>query len=136
MQGPLEAIAGLLFGILWGLAVTVLPSHKRQLVGDKYEMPPFESIARFLFLFCGGVIALFGSKRLNLSGAGALAVLTMAFVAGIGWRKIGVWNSASSTSSSGNEQNEFHIVTQLSNLWVLFQPILFGLIGMEIQVTN
>ena len=40
---------------------------------------------RFVILFLGGLVAYFGSKAVELEGAGALAVLVMAFVAGIGW---------------------------------------------------
>ena len=48
---------------------------------DDAKMGPF----RFVILFLGGIIAYFGSKAVELEGAGALAVLVMAFVAGIGW---------------------------------------------------
>lgn len=56
------------------------------------------------------------------TGAGALAVLVMAFVAGMCWRRQG-W---------ADEDNK---VAQLfAKMWIIFQPILFGLIGTEIQV--
>ncbi len=46
----------------------------------------------------------------------------MAFTAGVGWRRQG-WT---------NENNV--VAKHLSKLWILFQPILFGLIGTEIDV--
>ena len=76
-----------------------------------------------MFLFCGGLIALFGSQQLQLSGAGALAVLVMAFVAGVGWRRRG-WT---------NDEDNF-VAKDFANMWIVFQPILFGLIGTEIRV--
>ena len=56
--------------------------HRFLFIGkDDAKMGPF----RFVILFLGGIIAYFGSKAVELEGAGALAVLVMAFVAGIGW---------------------------------------------------
>lgn len=40
-----------------------------------------------MILFCGGLLATFGSRALDISGAGALGCLSMAFVAALGWRK-------------------------------------------------
>jgi len=42
---------------------------------------------RFVLLMAGGVFAVFGSRRIHFSGAGPLGVLTIAFVAGLRWRK-------------------------------------------------
>ena len=78
---------------------------------------------RFIALFLGGLLAYFGSKYVALDGSGALAVLVMAFVAGIGWRKFG-WN------------DDNVVNTTLADFWIIFQPILFGLIGTEIQVST
>ena len=109
----MEAFVGLTFGFVWGLLVSILP-HK---TGDHCAQ------LRFIFLFGGGLLALFGSEKIGLTGAGALAVLTMAFVGGVGWRKQG-WGDDNPVSG------------YLANLWVIFQPILFGLIGTEIQVNE
>ena len=56
-------------------------------------------------------------------GAGALAVLVMAFVAGFGWRKLGLFQKSDDDAVS----------KYLKSMWVVFQPLLFGLIGTEIQ---
>ena len=45
----------------------------------------------------------------------------MAFTAGVGWRKQG-WGY----------QNP--VADYLANMWIVFQPLLFSLIGAEIQV--
>lgn len=42
---------------------------------------------RFVILFFGGLLVTFGSRSLDLAGAGALGCLTLAFVAALGWRK-------------------------------------------------
>jgi NhaP-type Na+/H+ or K+/H+ antiporter len=110
-QGPKEALIGLLFGVGWALLAILLPGK------DDDKMGRF----RFIVLFLGGLLAYFGSKSVHLDGAGALAVLVLAIVAGIGWRSLG-WS------------NNNMVTSTLADLWVVFQPILFGLIGTEIQV--
>ena len=50
----------------------------------------------------------------------------MAFVAGFGWRKLGCW------ADDGGADNA--VSQYLKSMWFVFQPILFGLIGTEIQV--
>lgn len=112
-QGPKEALIGLLFGVFWALLATFFPGK------DDAKMGRF----RFLMLFLGGLVAYFGSKSVHLDGSGALAVLVMAFVAGIGWRKQG-WT------------DDNFVTATLADFWVIFQPILFGLIGTEIQVSE
>lgn len=104
---------GLAFGAVWGLLVVFLPAK---------DTANFHGL-RFVFLFGGGLLALFGSQMIEFPGSGALAVLVMAFVAGIGWRKQGWVNDEDNT-----------VAQTLAKMWVLFQPILFGLIGTEIQV--
>ena len=111
-QGPKEVVIGLLFGIGWAGLSVMFPGKDDTTMGKM----------RFLMVFLGGLLAYFGSESVGLDGAGALAVLVMAFVAGIGWRKRG-WTDDNTVTSS------------LSDLWVVFQPILFGLIGTEIQVS-
>ena len=76
---------------------------------------------RCLILFGGGIIALFGAHLVRYDGAGGLAVITMAFVAGIKWRKEG-----------GQKENPVFQIFQ--KIWIIFEPILFALIGTEIQV--
>ena len=63
------------------------------------------------------------SKSLCLQGAGALAILVMAFTAGVGWRRQG-WDDDNPVADS------------LAKMWIVFQPLLFSLIGAEIQVSS
>ena len=128
-QGPLEALVGLLFGTAFGALVAFLPARpppvdqQRPSQEDAFE-GSFD-LLRVAFLFSGGLIALFGSQRVGLPGAGALAVLVMAFVAGFGWRRLGCWPE---------DDAENGVLRSLKSMWFVFQPILFGLIGTEIQV--
>ena len=59
---------------------------------------------------------------IHLKGAGALAILVMAFVAGVGWRSQG-WGDSNPVTES------------LAKLWIFFQPLLFSLIGAEIDLS-
>ena len=81
----------------------------------------FVCLKRLVMLLLGALLAMFGSDVIHLKGAGALAILVMAFTAGVGWRKQG-WG----------EQNP--VAEYLANMWIVFQPLLFSLIGAEIQV--
>ena len=59
----------------------------------------------------------------DCQGAGALAILVMAFTAGVGWRRQG-WDDDNPVADS------------LAKMWIVFQPLLFSLIGAEIQVSS
>ena len=109
-----EALVGILGGIFWGLLCIVTPNKSSNNV----------VLFRTAILIFGGFLALFGSKHpaVGLPGSGALAVLVMAFVAGVGWRKVSRW------------EQDNHVSNILGKSWMIFQPILFVLIGTEIQV--
>ncbi len=71
LQGPLEAIVGVLGGFIWGILVIFLPPSPHPSV-----------LLRVVLLFGGSLFALFGSAMAGFPGAGALGVLVLAFVAG------------------------------------------------------
>ena len=110
LQGPLEALAGIAFGLGWGALVIILPPQ-----------PKPSTLLRLLLLGGGALVALFGCDLVGLPGAGALAVLVMAFMAGLGWRRQG-WTDSNPVSQT------------LASLWFVFQPLLFSFIGTEIRV--
>ena len=108
LQGPIEVIVGLVYGVLYGLLAVYLPAQ-----------PP-NSGQRLVVLVGGGLLALFGLPHLDLPGAGPLAVLVMAFVVGLGWRRQG-WGDDNPVTSA------------LATAWTLLQPLLFSLIGAEVD---
>jgi len=110
LQGPLEAFVGVVFGLAWGVLAVFLPPS-----------PNPSTILRLLVLVGGALLALFGSDVVGLPGSGALAVLVLAFVSGVGWRRQG-WGDSNPVTQA------------LAAAWVVLQPLLFGLIGTEIQV--
>ena len=76
---------------------------------------------RWLILFGGGLIALFGAHLIHYDGAGGLATIIMAFVAGIQWRRVG-WGDHNPVTKT------------FQRMWIILQPVIFALIGTEIQV--
>ena len=111
LHGPIEVLIGLSFGTGWGLLAQYIPHRDNR----------HRIFFRSLILFSGGLVALFGAHIVHYDGAGGLATVTMAFVAGIQWRREG-W---------GDHNPVFKIFTKL---WLIFEPILFALIGTEIRV--
>ena len=110
LQGPLEVLVGVLYGLLWGVMTIFLP-------------PSPSPGRRLIMLLGGGLLAVFGLPRLELPGAGPLAVLVMAFVVGLGWRRQG-WADTNP------------VTEVLADLWTILQPLLFSLIGAEVDLAK
>ena len=108
LQGPLEVFVGLIYGLFYGLLAVYLPAE------------PTSTGQRLVVLVGGGLLALFGLPHLDLPGAGPLAVLVMAFVVGLGWRRQG-WG------------DDNPVTSHLATAWTLLQPLLFSLIGAEVD---
>ena len=79
LQGPLEAVVGVVWGVAWGALVVMLPPMPDR---SNNESASPSVLLRVLLLFGGSLLALFGSAMAGLPGSGALAVLGMGFVAG------------------------------------------------------
>merc|ERR1719173_219596 len=111
LHGPIEVCIGLLFGVAWGILAQWIPNKNHKNV----------AFFRFLILFFGGLIALFGAHQIHYDGAGGLAAIIMAFVAGMQWRKEG-WG----------DHNP--VMKTFRRMWIILEPVIFALIGTEIQV--
>ena len=73
------------------------------------EFVPFQKhiyLYRTFLLFGFGLVATFGSSKLEFPGAGPLGCLTMAFVAALRWRK---------EIRSGQEVSSFTLIEYSSN---------------------
>jgi len=111
LHGPMEVLLGVSFGTVWGLMAQWIPHKQHRNV----------TFFRWIILFSGGLIALFGAHWLKYDGAGGLATIIMAFVAGMQWRKEG-WG-------------DHNPVTKVfTKMWIILEPLIFGLIGTEIQI--
>ena len=76
---------------------------------------------RWLILFGGGLIALYGAHLIHYDGAGGLAAIILAFVATMEWRREG-WGDHNPVSNT------------FTKMWIILEPVIFALIGTEIQV--
>jgi NhaP-type Na+/H+ or K+/H+ antiporter len=111
LQGPIEIIVGFLFAFLWGGLVKYLPNK------NHHNLKFF----RWLLLLCGGLISIFGSKVIGYEGAGGVSAVVGAFIANKKWRELG-WEEENNT-----EKN-------LKKMWIILSPVIFGLVGTEVQL--
>jgi NhaP-type Na+/H+ or K+/H+ antiporter len=111
-HGPIEIAIGISFGITWGLLVQWIPNKGHDNL----------VFFRWLILFGGGLVALFCAHIIHYDGAGGLAAITMAFVAGMKWRKEEGWDSHNP------------VMEIFQKMWLVLEPVIFALIGTEIQI--
>ena len=111
LHGPIEVLIGLSFGIFWGILAQWLPNKDH----------PHVAFFRWLILFGGGLIALYGAHLIHYDGAGGLAAIILAFIASMQWRREG-W---------GDHNPVSNIFTKM---WIILEPVIFALIGTEIQI--
>lgn len=110
LHGPIVLALGLTYGIIWGLVCSYVPNVKHEYVVT----------LRTLLLSSGCVLSALGSDAIGYGGAGALGCIVAAFVASLKWRSEG-WDN--------NNPVRMNFIL----LWKFFEPISFGLIGMEIN---
>ncbi|XP_055338293.1 sodium/hydrogen exchanger 9B2-like [Paramacrobiotus metropolitanus] len=110
---PIQIAIGLTYGMLFGVLFWYFP----------HEAHPRKADYRFIILLTAGITAVFGGNAFGYAGAGPLACLVMAFMAGIHWGKA---DPVSLKIVSG----KFGI------LWRYFQPVLFGLIGAAVSISK
>ncbi|CAL8332657.1 unnamed protein product [Lota lota] len=109
LRGVLEVGGGMLAGILLGFLIQYFPS-----VDQKHL------VMKRSFLVLGlSVFSVFGSGVAGFPGSGGLCTLVLAFLAGLGWGK-----------------DKIHVEEVVGTVWDVFQPLLFGLIGAEIRISQ
>lgn len=111
LHGPIEVIIGVSFGVFWGFLAQWIPNKDHRHV----------AFFRWLVLLGGGLVALFGAHLIHYDGAGGLATIIMAFIAGMQWRKEG-WGDHNPVTKT------------FKRMWIILEPVIFALIGTEIQV--
>ncbi|XP_076458397.1 sodium/hydrogen exchanger 9B2-like [Babylonia areolata] len=113
-KGPLEAVVGIAFGCVGGVFLWYIPQRSSKNL----------TLFRSVMLFGGGLVSIFGSKYIKWSGAGPLACLAIAFVAGLRWRK------------EVPQGKKTPVEEVMGVLWMVFQPLLFGLIGAKVDLSK
>ena len=114
-RGPLEIVMGLTYGIGFGLICWQVPHRHDMKKGSRNRN-------RLAILTGLTFFGYFGAARFKVYGtgflaAGPLAVIVVSFVASIGWKKSG----------------KTLLNRSLVIVWKFFQPLLFGLIGAEVD---
>ncbi|RUS84137.1 hypothetical protein EGW08_008111 [Elysia chlorotica] len=137
-KGPLEAIVGVAVGVVGGFILWYIPQKS-----SKHLV-----LFRSSLLLCFGLLSIFGSHKVGWAGAGPLAALTLPFVAALRWRaelaegekvefdkgvKMGYASRLVGCFLVG-ENNPVQDVVGV--LWMIFQPLLFGLIGAEVKINS
>lgn len=104
-KGPVELVAGTALGLGAGALAAAVPA----------QLPHSRRTAA---LVAGGVLAVFGGRRVHLAGGGALGAVVLGCTAGARWGKARAAPCAAS----------------LNALWTaVAQPLLFGLLGAAVR---
>ncbi|KAI4458860.1 sodium/hydrogen exchanger family [Holotrichia oblita] len=112
LYGPIALIFGLAYGGSLGMICRYLPSsNEHYLVG-----------LRTLLLGLGCLSGAYGGNALGYGAVGPLGCITAGFVASTGWRKQG-WESS------------HPVRMNFVLLWRFFEPIVFSLLGIEIDLS-
>ena len=98
-------------------------------------------LRRWCVVFGGGLIACYGSHLVHYDGAGSLAAIILAFVAMVQWRRclfifLSFLLHACTTEVWYREGWTDHnpVSNAFGKMWIILEPILFALIGSEVQV--
>lgn len=112
IRGPLELAIGMSSGVLLGLITAFLPSCNESHV----------SIKRSLIMAVCSLAFILGTPILDLPGAGPLAAIVSSFIANTYWKKHEYKTGRNPVAAS------------FSGAWVIMEPLLFGLVGAEINL--
>ncbi|XP_066089572.1 sodium/hydrogen exchanger 9B1 isoform X1 [Saccopteryx bilineata] len=104
-----DVLLGMLIGMLLGIFVRYFPS------GDQTNL----TLKRACLLVSLSVSAVLGSNRIGIHAAGGLCTVILTFIGGMKWTK-----------------EKIGVKKITSTAWNFFQPLLFGLVGMEVSVTS
>ncbi|XP_073897552.1 sodium/hydrogen exchanger 9B1 isoform X2 [Castor canadensis] len=105
----LEIFIGVLVGIILGLFARYFPSEDQEKLAKK----------RAFLVLSMCIFAVLGSQHIGLHGSGGLSTLMLTFVAGRAWT-----------------QEKIGVQKIIANVWNIFQPLLFGLVGSEVSVLS
>ncbi|GFR63530.1 mitochondrial sodium/hydrogen exchanger 9B2-like, partial [Elysia marginata] len=114
-KGPLEVLAGIAFGSACGVILWYIPQKSSK----------NRSLFRSVLLVGGGLLTIFGSSAIDWAGSGPLACLSLAFVAAYKWKD--------EYRGTGKKMPEEEVT---GVLWMVFQPLLFGLIGSAVELDS
>nr|XP_019594458.1 PREDICTED: sodium/hydrogen exchanger 9B1 isoform X1 [Rhinolophus sinicus]XP_019594459.1 PREDICTED: sodium/hydrogen exchanger 9B1 isoform X1 [Rhinolophus sinicus] len=104
-----DIIIGVIVGTVLGIFVQYFPSR------DQTNIP----LKRTFLVLSMCVSAVLGSHHLGKHAAGGLCTLVLTFIGGMKWSK-----------------EKIRVQKIMSSVWDIFQPLLFGLVGLEVSVAS
>ncbi|CAG0919157.1 unnamed protein product [Notodromas monacha] len=108
---PLQVIAAVVYGVVSGLVFGTLPTSS--------------SRVKSILLIFSGIMGLFGGAKLGFRGFGPLATVITAFFASVKWQE-----------DDDSQQQQQEVKEFFADAWFLFEPLLFGLIGIEMDLSR
>ncbi|KAK7507738.1 hypothetical protein BaRGS_00000703 [Batillaria attramentaria] len=123
VKGPIEIVAGITGGCLGGVLLWYIPQKS-----SKHVL-----LFRSVLLVGAGFVTIFGSKYVGWSGSGPLACIAVPFVAAHGWRKEFAKGQKIVVDDDGDPDPVEEV---MGVLWMVFQPLLFGLIGAKVDLSQ
>lgn len=108
-KGVLEVVGGILAGGILGILLYFIPSTNQADV----------VLLRSCLLMGLSVFSVFAGHAVGLAGAGGLCTLVLAFISGLSWA-----------------EQKAPVAAVVSRFWDVCQPLLFGLIGAEINISS
>ncbi|XP_065344497.1 sodium/hydrogen exchanger 9B2-like isoform X2 [Cloeon dipterum] len=112
--GPASVLLGVAYGLVWGNMTRFVPK----------QHDPYAVHLRVLLLFFGGLMAVLGSEKIGYEGAGPLGVILASYICGCIWMEQG-W-----------EVEENPVAISFEVFWLIFEPILFGMTGTQIDFSQ
>uniref|UniRef100_A0A8C6RHB0 Solute carrier family 9, subfamily B (NHA1, cation proton antiporter 1), member 1 n=2 Tax=Nannospalax galili TaxID=1026970 RepID=A0A8C6RHB0_NANGA len=104
-----DVIIGLLVGTIMGFFIQYFPSNDQERL----------TLRRAFLVLSVCISAVLGSQKIGLHGSGGLVTLVLSFMAAKKWPK-----------------EKIGIQKIIANTWIVFQPLLFGLVGTELSVES
>ncbi|OQR69123.1 mitochondrial sodium/hydrogen exchanger 9B2-like [Tropilaelaps mercedesae] len=124
LTGPLQALVGLTLGIILGIFTATTLRAYRQGTAKKFDF----LCPCVIVLF--GVCAIFVSTKLGFGVVGPLVAITSSAVA------IGLWKWQSNFQNMDDVPQIWSTTVVLKYLWIVFEPVLFSMIGTEIHISE
>ncbi|XP_076817067.1 sodium/hydrogen exchanger 9B2-like [Clavelina lepadiformis] len=103
----IEVVIGIIAGLVLGWLISHFPPRKMK----------FKNFCRGFLLLSIGILFVFGSTEWDIPGAGTLCAIIMSFTASLHWKE-----------ETAPLAKAWHY------MWLIFQPILFGLTGTLVDV--
>ncbi|XP_022664685.1 sodium/hydrogen exchanger 9B2-like isoform X4 [Varroa destructor] len=122
---PSEAILGLICGVLLGFVIAYgLPANRN------IESKMFDLLCA-LYIVLSGIAGILISNRFGLGGVGPLVAIASSATAAVIWKR-----QASILCDANDVVQIVSCSLVLKYLWIMSEPVLFAMIGLEFRVSS